>query len=864
MQSEDVNLAPFWLGRGRPAKGYFSSGLLFRTLVAIMNNLFSLRSGIIFSITLGLAACGGGGGGGSKPNPVPASSAAVSSSVSTSVVTSSLATLSSSLPESSSPPVATSTSSSVNDVSSVPSSSSFGSASVSSSSSSSLSRLTIQGAVTADALIGGAVKVAIGDNQFTAKIGDDKKYSVVLDVAEVDQQKPFSVIATGIGNNQWVSLAALLPSVDALTGLAGADKLLTAAEYPGVNITLLSTAEYAEMNNNRLSIANDAERENALLSLHPTTSMEQAAALSRLLNDPAADLPIQTPSTLDYLLDADIAESYLEILRISKKEQLRARIAALQDDPEQTYVSPTKISGNYFLETKDSQYVVTFNDDGTGVLRTATVGTDMWRNASLVLQFAWQRTAKKIQLTFDNAVNFEVLTVIAPVAGEDVTHYCDDGATQYQTETCAVKVKTIQLDLIDETDYRYLAQLRIDLAATRNGGALVYEGEITPEVSRLISLDNTVPITLADISGFEWFGDVFAYSFAADGKVKRTDLQTKVVTTLNWTLAGNRIVMDGAELLITHREPGGFSAVYRDAKNLYRMSLVKRVPVTLQESDWVGRWTSYWGTNPVTAYDARADKTWRDGFENGSMGSWFRVDGDTQTALSNGVWRMVRDLLAIHNGVYYFSVCHGVEGPGVASCYLSRDTRAVNFDSRVFWNYWSYPMFNELGGDGVWTYLNERAIFSNTLGGELAGRLYTKVSPTRVFNKATNSIIELTAASANGIEICEYAVNDACRDKDKRIYERGVEIGVTANTGGRVNYSVDYKDLDANASASISRNVEKVFMVPRNRAQKLSIVPSSGYQLGSVTGCGGSVNGTTYLIPALTDNCQVTVNFVIK
>lgn len=729
-----------------------------------------------------------------------------------------------------------------------------------------MARLTIHGKVSADALVGGVVKVSIGDHQFSAQIDDAKNYSLILDVPNSDLKTPFTAVATGSGIEKWVSFAALFPSVGALAKLAGADNLLTSAEYPGVNITSITTAEYAEIINNHFPISSDIDRKMALLGLHPTKSLEQAAALSRLLTDIGADLPIEAPTTLDYLLNADLSDAYLEILRLTRKSQLDAEVEAIQDDSAQSFVSAKKIIGNYFLEAKNSRYLLTFNNDGTGVLRAGTIHSDILAYAPITAKFTWQRKAKTILLNIVDQQTYRVSSITAKVAGDEVAHVCDDSSTSNSTETCALLVKSIQFDLIDETETRYFAQLNLDLSAIRDNSVVVYDGEIQSQSARLIKIDDTISIASSDIIGFEWFSGSYSFIFSADGKVKRTELRTKNTSNLNWALNKNRILIDDMDLWVTHQDSSGFGVVHTDKENVYRTSLVKRHAVSLQETDWVGRWTSYRNDLAVTAYDVLADRSWRDGFENGSLGNWSRVNEHTQTAISNGVWRMVRDLLAVHGDVHYFSVCQGIEAEIPVNCYLSRDIRAVNFDSRVFWNNWSFPVFNEQSGGGTWTYLYDRVIFADTPSGPLNGRAYSKVSPTRLFNERTDTILEMTDASANTIVLCEYAVNDTCRNKDKRTFERALEIGLTLSTGGSLVHAIDYRDLDTNIglSTNISRSVDKVFMVPKLRAQALSVVPQNGYQLGSINGCGGSLSGSVYRIPALTSNCQITASFVKK
>lgn len=846
-----------------------------------------LLSSAFFSVVLGgallLGGCGGGGGGGGpKPSPTPTSSTVISSLNTTSVSSAGLASsaVTSRAAQSSASAAPNSTAATNGGVSTSQSSASVSSvlvvvassigsststsASLSSVASSAIinSSLTVKGKVAADALVGGTVLAVIGTKQFTAQVSRDKSYTLVLDVPVTDMQTPISITATGAGSNKWVVLANLLPSVKALAELAGSDKLLTEAEFFGTNITFLSTAEYAEMKNMRTPVATDDARNSALQLLHPTKSMEQAAVLSRLLNDVNTDLPIQTATTLDYLLDADLANAYLEILQISKKSEVAARAGDLGEDPDQTKITTKAITGTYFLESKNARYLLTLNADGTGSLHTNTLHSQLWSTARVATNLSWLRTNKTLQITLAGPISHKVNSIPESVAVDEVRHVCDESTTAGVDE-CSIQLHSIDLDLVDESDLRYFALMRINLTATNDKGRVVYSDELLSQTARLVRLTDRVAEATTDLIGFEWFSQYYSYVFTADGKVKITNLQSRVVTNTNWISDGNRVTTNGADLWITHREASGYSVVINDSGSVYPSSLVKRVPVSMQESDWIGRWTSNRNDVPVSAYDVRADKTWRDGFENGSKGSWVHTDAHSYTAVSNGVWRMVRDLLAIHNGVYYFSVCQGVVASTPASCYLSQDTRAVNFDSRVFWNTWSYPVFNEQSG-GAFNYLNNTVITSVTAGGQFSGRAYSKVSATRLFNKSANTILEMTAASANGLEICEYAVNDSCRDKDKRIYERGIEIGLTVSPGGNVNYSIDYFDLDAKSGTGISRYVERVFMVPKNSPQKLTLFPSAGYKVGSVNGCEGSLNGTIYSIPARSDACEIAVTFAIK
>ena len=42
---------------------------------------------------------------------------------------------------------------------------------------------------------------------------------------------------------------------------------------------------------------------------------------------------------------------------------------------------------------------------------------------------------------------------------------------------------------------------------------------------------------------------------------------------------------------------------------------------------------------------------------------------------------------------------------------------------------------------------------------------------------------------------------------------------------------------------------------------KLTLTPNNGYSIANVTGCGGTLNGSTYTTGAITENCSVSASF---
>lgn len=783
-----------------------------------MTKLSSLSYTLWLSVVVALTGCGGGGGG---SNPPPAVSSAAASSVAVTSSSSSLA--------SSSAPATT--------------------------------KLTIQGIAVAEALAGGEVNVAVGSYSVKAPINQQGQYQIALDVPNADISRPLVTIATGAGANRWVEFAALYPSVTTLDGLAGNDNLLTAEEFSGVNITALTTAEYAEIKNSNLTLTSDIERKRALSGLHPIRAVEQAAMITRLLSSPAISLPSNKQTTLDYLTDAGVAETYLEALRVSDKAELDQQIAALQDDISN--VTSANLSGHFVLESQSSNYFLTLNDDGTGNLKTDSIRTDILSGGTepkVNADFTWVHDQSSVTINFTDVVNYKVPRIDY---ADGQMHSCDEIGTS-EVELCNLVFNSIHLDLIAESDVRYIGSMQLDVSATKvNDASTVYQGFIKSQLVRVITLDNSDAFLATELVGAEWVSKNYSFTFSADGKVIKKNLRDKTTATQNWTLTGSQLIVNETSIWISARNEAGFSVVWVDDNFVGRDALLKRAAVSMAEADWVGRWSAYPRDLSSNAYDVNADKTWRDGFEAQSEGHWTRLDNHRQTALANASWRMERDVVAIHNEKYYLSVCQGEEAaPFIPSnCYLSTQFKSTDFSSANFWGSWSYPAFNEKVSGGVWVPLWGQAIFSSNATASLFGYEFHRVSANTLFYPSENRIVEMTGASQNEIELCEYQLNQSCNPANKKTYARGVEVTLTVGAGGQVGYPLSFFSYSSSNVPTYTRTVDKVVMVPKDRDFTLLITGNVGNTINTVSGCGGTLVGTEYVIRALTEACTVTVDF---
>ncbi len=776
-----------------------------------MNKLSSVSCALWLSVAVVLSGCGGGGGGSNPPSAVSSSSSSSSST-----------------------PANT--------------------------------QLTIQGKVAADALVGGEVVFTIGTNTYKTTVDDALKYRIQLDVPAQNIYMPFAAIATGTASDSWAQLAASFPSVNALVAKAGSDKILNQDEFFGVNISVLTTAQYAEIVASNSAIDNDEARKNALLETHPIRALEKAAMLSRVISDSDVDLPKPATTTLGFLLDANLSETYYEILRLSNFFELKARINALKDDAAVTNVSSEKLSGIYFLEALNSRYRLTFNDNGTGQLHTESISNtyrDRNGNNVTTADFSWARKAKQIKIQFSQPIKYLANDYRPPQDG--MVFSCDDLSSTISYEYCDIAFDSLQLDLVSETEFTKLAELQINGEVSR-GSTLLYSGSLSSEFARLTSANDAVAITASDLVGFEWFAEQYSYVFMENGTGKQTNLGNKTEHSFNWEIKNNSVTMDGVSLLPISKTAVGYTLFYVDSMHVSRTLMIKRTPVVMTEADWIGRWTD----NPLSmlanANDVNADKTWADGFEAEVAGSWSLIDDHRQTARSNAVWRMDRDVLAISDGKYYMSKCHGVqvnsESDFYPSCFISVVTRAENFDTNVFWGSWSNPGFNEkTSGDALIPVGGH--VFTSDSSLQLRYKEHFRVSATKLFSKDNDTILEMTAANKHEIELCEYKLYEQCAEENKRTYERGIQIKISANTDvGRL--YIDYEAIGAlGRIVTTYRDIDKAIMLPKNRTQIITLSPDTGYTIKSadISGCDGVLNGLNYEIPARTTNCELKVTF---
>lgn len=795
-----------------------------------MNKLHFLPCSILFVTSVFLVGCGGGGGGSSgtksttsQAASIPAVSSPASSSVESSVVSSSSSSILLSSSSSSSLPATT--------------------------------QLEIQGVVVADALAGGEVIFTVGAQTYTAPINDQGQYQITLDVADADIAQPFTAIATGAASNTWVQMAALYPSITKLRELAGADETLDATEYLGVNISPMTTAEYALALSRKLPVGTDTERKHALLQNTAEDQLGRAAFLQKMLTDIELDLPTQYETTLDMLLDYEYTRGQVNILQASG-DILDAEIADIKADPLQTQLSNKALSGKFLVSSYGFYYLLDLNANGTGHLLTSnTPGGQIWAADSEYREgsLTWVRKGADIKITLDESLDY------GKTYGAD-GHFLPDCAQPVDNSSiqdCTVTMDGMLISLIAENEVSKFVDVTLNVTLVNSAGNTLLDLSAQKYQATLVDRSQLYKFTQEDLHGYEWFAERYSYAFNANGTAIQTNHLTKVETSINWQLDDGFVSLEGDTLMLLpiHPTGPGFTAIRLLAPNhnpslidaaVKPVLLIKREPVNMAESDWVGRWNRVVNHSFYSAIDYYANHVFRDGFETQALGSWSVVSNSHVRGYSNGSWRMENELLAIHDGQHYMQYCYGGEREDFTpiNCLLEAYVIDKTFTGTTFWEVWSHPLFQETDSLKPWRFRG------NTLErDEIPVFNYQRVAANMFYERDYGKVLEMLSSDKDSISVCEYDAFSECDEGTTYNLTRSLEMKITVAGGGSV-HSI------ANGTGSL--------MFPKLDNFVLFLNPSAGYTVTAdniVSDCNGSYASPYYTIPARETDCEVSVTF---
>ena len=135
---------------------------------------------------------------------------------------------------------------------------------------------------------------------------------------------------------------------------------------------------------------------------------------------------------------------------------------------------------------------------------------------------------------------------------------------------------------------------------------------------------------------------------------------------------------------------------------------------------------------------------------------------------------------------------------------------------------------------------------------------FSRVAANKLYDRNRGVIVELTAASKNEIELCEYSLFETCFESNKKVYTKGIQVKVTAGATVKLAYSGYGMGVLYTAEPIFSN----AFMLPKGRGTTIKIYSSQANRsIQSVTGCDGTLSGSDYSMPARNTDCEISVTF---
>lgn len=705
--------------------------------------------------------------------------------------------------------------------------------------------LKIHGSVTTDLLIGGSVIITVGNESFSTTVLSDRKYQANFVVASGNIDTPIVIRVKGKGVNNWVELASLLPSAKKIKTMAGDNGVLESAEFIGVNISPMTTAEYVQINVREFPYSNDELLTNALFNLSPLQHLDQAGLLHVLLTNLDYSLPNNFDTTLQLLLDVNEASAFLILINNLDMFLVKSAIDQIKADDQQMMISPVVINGEYFIESRGNAYFVKLNSDGTGRIRGNASPYNLvpmisYANKYIDADVSWIRKGNAIKITPNQPIYY----------GQSPRAYFDDDAFM-SCGNCDLNLRSMTFTLISNSSVRVYADATLEFSFDTTAGN-VSEAFFDTTAS-MKSLDNKFNLEIESLIEKRLFGGVYSYSFNSQGTVAITNNVTQETLNATWNRNDNHISIDSGkiDMWLTGSNEVGFNVTQfsqddvlpSTSSRILSSLLVKQDLIGFSASDWVGKWFNR-NANPTTNgfYEIYENNQWREGYDIQAASSWLAVDERVQIAESASR-RTRRELLAIHDGKYYFSLCQGLVSVLLpTSCGLEIVSKENELIPR-FWSTTSNPVFNEEGTGNIWKFRG------NQLYRDSGMESHVRISENKRYNQSSGSILEVLSLDVDSMKVCEYPAWSQCSNGNEYNLIRGLDIKITKIGTGTVTLDERF------GSTSINASVDRAFMVSRNRAIQLTV------SSGTISGCNGQQNGQIYNIPPLSSGCELTVTF---
>jgi|GEM_PF-1310198 len=733
--------------------------------------------------------------------------------------------------------------------------------------------LAINGLVTDAPVPNANVTATVRDLTFTTTADANGKYTLNLSVDDAHLNDLVLITADGGSNKPTLKLASQLPSVKTLLAQAGSDKQLDASENFSVNVTNVTTAEYASVVGRLsyygvsfLGVNSDLQLKNAIESIDGPWKYALAAMI-KIVSDMGGTLPAGAKNTLDLVLNRDLAIELQTSINNSTPELIDQVVESIKNDASLVKIQNSKFSGTYILYdgAADSDWVFTFNANNKGEVSTR-FGTQ---------SFTWTQDVQKLDIQLDKPLDLNAMDSSGKWFAISLEMYVNDLQTGITRAT-----QSMHKALLDDSGKILLEHTGIF------GGTFV-------STSKGLSLEKEKLVG-------EWIlgsdNSASLFRLNSDGSVNLSLIDgTNSETGLTWSLGdkGFTVFQNGKKLMdyyLMYDLGTGYSfaavtwSVFASdphVDNAWQGKLIKQQQLSLTKADLRG---TYVGSSDGGLYTLSNDDI-ISGLSSRSPWNYSSTDSSWTGYLyqdNNSLWlpycdraanksckvfkKSVVRVIAVSEDVYYLLTTRTeydrngdktyseawlgawtrTPPPGYFDYWFEVSTYRREFFQQTesgvkVWHFGSSSLLIDDKSDDSSHWFQMPMPMSTTIAkGKL---LYTRDGVAKE--------LELMSVSDEGMVVCEYNAGASC--------VKGSEITLSNRTPAAISYKVSVGgSVEYGSQYSSYSDPMTLF----GNVATFTIVPDQGYTIDSMTGCGGSLNGTTYTTAPVKDKCTITANFV--
>ena len=734
-----------------------------------------------------------------------------------------------------------------------------------------VSNVTITGIVTDEPIANAELEIVVGGESFNVQANESGQYTAALTLDESLAKKLVRVKAKGLDTlNPGVEFVSQLSSVEKLVAQAGDDKTLDSTDNFGVNITNVTTAEFALLTRSGTEPASEVELDSALLNVDADEKIQLATLIKIVVDNPEYSLPEGVNSTLELVANEQVAKQFEEDVNEKDPEIIEKTKKEIKEDDDLVTGAAGTLEGNYIINSPryhtNTAFHLSLMTDGSGEFNSNTSSAITWSETAGVYALAFDKQVTIYQNSTEESSESVVLTGFSftVLAENDVFRTIE---VTRSTERTVIDKTTDIATVTTEDNETYTTNLiyknkTISLSAEQLIGEWAFHAY---ENDYDTSDDPDLPETL---------------QFYADGT---GDVEGNSSETFSWQLNSNSLTLsydeDGEtgqlELWFTKALSGGYQLVgldtsFDEPSDTLTGLLIKKEVVTTTNEDLVGRWHGFIGTTQSYDLNIHSDGTimiglgitnWQGHLEDGQLiRKRFIYNNEVVTScegFDNSCYlesEMVHEFISIVDNLFYINRTLNYYSPngeisskdGAILVYeYSKDLTYNAFTEELLEN---YTEFYSADGqvDRIYTEYDENGNMTYTV--ELEGQTYTGAT----FNDGVLSYdrngekwhFELVSSDTDNIVVCHYKDGGTCNAASQITYlPKRPKVTITANSNGNGEMS---------PASQMSFFYQRV---------GFEIIPAQGYEVDSIQGCDGYVEGNHYITFASNMDCEINATF---